>query len=363
MAPIIPEWNKLLVEGRTKLGKSIPIIEAEMAIANGWVKRIESGEPCPLDLVFGYARTIGLDMDEFGSKFAESITFDPGWSIVSETHSSSRFHFDYSGHPATILIPTDGTSLRLAIDNFIATLNSNKKAEGITLGFMGLLRDLPTVNPAVVWGLIIQRLYTIPYSWNPDNLSPGGDLAQSWKRSAGWALEQVVVRRYSNALHLHGITISSDNKDIKEFSRAFHINESKPDVVLFSENKGVKNWIGALAIKASVAERRDDDVPWAGEVMDAGMIVPYVTMDVKSYPGRAPSVDGEYKENWDGVGTDKRNAKRSDVEDQGVFSGVFSFNTNTKPTHPKYNTPGNRIFSIDWSNSNDELLQFILSNS
>ena len=363
MATTNSEWIVMLVGGRKETGKSISIIESEMRIANGWINQIESGESCPLELVFEYARTIGLDMDLFGSKFAKSVTFDPGWQIKTVNSSSCEFIFDYAGHLASIEIPISSAELRGAINNFISTLNSHKKAKAIALGFNGLLVDLPKVNPAVVWGLITQRLYTNKYSWNPGNLSQGGDLAQSWKRSAGWALEEVVVTRYKQDLHSHGIIISKETKDIQDFSVSLGINESKPDVVLFSESEGKKSWIGALAVKASVAERRDDDVPWAGKVMNSGLIVPYVTMDVKSYPGRAPSVDGEYKQNWNEVGDDNRNAKRSDVEDQGVFSGVFSFNTNTIPTHPDYETPGNRIYSIDWGNSNDELFQFIISNS
>jgi hypothetical protein len=367
MSDNIPEWIQLLVAQRTSKNLSISSIESNMRIATGWINRIESGENCPLDLIFGYARAIDIDMDNFGSKLANSIGFNPGWNIVSVNDTRSHFHFDYAGHPASITIPASESSLRTAINNFVTTLNSHRKAIGVATGFIGLVRDLPGVNPAEIWGLIIQRLYTIPYSWEPANLSQGGDLSQSWKRSAGWALEEVVVRRYSAALLLHGITISKDTSDIREFSRHLGINESKPDVVLYSEIEQDeitrKNWIGALAVKASVAERRDDDVPWASEVMNAGLIVPYVTMDVKSYPGRAPSVDGEYKENWNGVGEDGRNAKRSDVEDDGVFSGVFSFNTNTIPTHSGYPQPGNRIFSIIWSNQNDELLQFILANS
>ena len=117
---------------------------------------------------------------------------------------------DYAGHPASITIPACESSLRTAINNFVTTLNSHRKAVGIATGFVGLVSDLPGVNPAEIWGLIIQRLYTIPYSWEPANLSQGGDLAQSWKRSAGWALEEVVVQRYSAALLLHGITISKD---------------------------------------------------------------------------------------------------------------------------------------------------------
>ena len=362
----VPEWIQLLVNQRVSRDISISSIESNMRIANGWINRIESGENCPLDLIFGYARAIDIDMDNFGSVFANSIGFDPGWQIVPINNTTSNFHFDYAGRPASITIPASESSLRTAIDNFVTTLNSHRKAVGVATGFRGLVEALPTVNPAEIWGLIVQRLYTIPYSWYPANLSQGGDLSQSWKRSAGWALEEVVVRRYSAALLLHGITISKETSDIQEFSRHLEINESKPDVVLYSEMEQdeiiVKNWIGALAVKASVAERRDDDVPWAAEVMNAGLIVPYVTMDVKSYPGRAPSVDGEYKANWNGVGEDGRNAKRSDVEDNGVFSGVFSFNRNTIPTHSRYVQPGNRIFSINWSNQNDELLQFIIAN-
>ena len=98
------EWIKLLSEQRKSCGLTVPQIESKMNIASGWIKRIESGQNCPIELIFGYARAIDIDIDKFGSVFAKSTRFYSGWHISSVDKNRSKFHFDYAGHPASVEI-------------------------------------------------------------------------------------------------------------------------------------------------------------------------------------------------------------------------------------------------------------------
>ena len=54
---------------------------------------------------------------------------------------------------------------------------------------------------------------------------------------------------------------------------------------------------------------------------NCGYTSPLWTMDCKSMPGEFPINRGEL-----GEVTDRRSAKRKDIEDEGYFTGCFSYN-------------------------------------
>jgi hypothetical protein len=64
-----------------------------------------------------------------------------------------------------------------------------------------------------------------------------------------------------------------------------------------------------------------------------------------------------------GSGDDKRSAKRVDMEDDGFFSACFSYNKNTKPTPPQYNSPGGRVVLCDFTSPRDSFHDFIVSET
>jgi hypothetical protein len=105
---------------------------------------------------------------------------------------------------------------------------------------------------------------------------------------------------------------------------------------------------GAVHVKASFAERRDDDVPLSRALMEAGFASIFWTMDSKSGPSERPVNRGELGALL-GEGDDERSQKRKDFEVYGSFSACFSYNRNTKPT-PIEQEAAARIHRVDFSN-------------
>ena len=110
-----------------------------------------------------------------------------------------------------------------------------------------------------------------------------------------------------------------------------------------------------MHVKASFAERRTDDVPMSIALTRAGYTSPLWTMDCKSTPSAKPRNRGEL-----GALRTQRSAKRKDIEDEGYFSGCFSYNRNTIPS-PESLPPERRIYVCDFRNPDDAFSQFILS--
>jgi len=56
----------------------------------------------------------------------------------------------------------------------------------------------PHANPSDIWWFVVSRAYHDPFN-HPAHYARL-DLGQSWKRTGGWALEEVLVRHYGPAL-------------------------------------------------------------------------------------------------------------------------------------------------------------------
>lgn len=159
---------------------------------------------------------------------------------------------------------------------------------------------------------------------------------QSWKRTGGWALEKIVVARYSEELREKGVKIFIANKhtkqelmnQVKSISR---IEADKADVLLTTRVGDDERLFGVVNVKASFAERRTDDVPLSKDLIEAGYYSPLWTMDCKSSPSAKPFNKGELGKTKT-TSEDERSAKRKDIEEDGYFSVCFSYNANTLPT-------------------------------
>ena len=128
--------------------------------------------------------------------------------------------------------------------------------------------------------------------------------------------------------------------------------------MLSGEWGGKRMFFGVCHVKASIAERRTDDVPLSRALIDGGFTSPFLTMDCKSGPSKDPVNRGELGEVL-GAGNDQRSAKRKDIEDDGYFSACFSYNANTLPTPARQRAKA-RIFVCDFRNPDDAFAQFII---
>jgi hypothetical protein len=186
------------------------------------------------------------------------------------------------------------------------------------------------------------------------------DLSQSWKRTGGWALEKVLVRHYGPFLKQHGVNLFvADGKTKEELIRARklpdRIEVDKIDVVLTGDTSKGTRFFGVVHVKASFAERRTDDVPLSNALRKRGYTSTLWTMDCKSTPSTRPINRGEL-----GAADGRRSAKRKDVEDDGYFTGCFSYNKQTQPSQMTLPVE-RRIHVCDFANPNDEFSQFILA--
>ena len=77
-------------------------------------------------------------------------------------------------------------------------------------------------------------------------------------------------------------------------------------------------------------------------------------MDCKSSPGVQPINRGEL-----GALGENRSAKRRDVEDEGFFTGIFSYNSHTVPS-PATLPADNRVYVCNFANPEDVFSQFII---
>jgi hypothetical protein len=184
------------------------------------------------------------------------------------------------------------------------------------------------------------------------------DLGQSWKRTGGWALEEVLVHHYSPALAEHGIRIFIAHGHEKhtllgDVETDDRLEPDKADVLLVGATKTEPACFGVVHVKASFAERRTDDVPMSKALVEADYCSPLWTMDCKSSPSALPINRGELGVARGTAETDRRSAKRKDIEDDGYFSACFSYNRNTIPT-PDNQDAAARIITCDFADSRDD---------
>lgn len=185
------------------------------------------------------------------------------------------------------------------------------------------------------------------------------NLDQSWKRTSGWALEVVLVRHYGPFLKEHGVNLyiadgSAKQKMVESLKLSERVEADKIDVVLSGDTSKGPRFFGVVHVKASFAERRTDDVPLSSALTRAGYISPLWTLDNKSMPRTHPVNRGEL-----GAVDGERSAKRRDIEDEGYFTGCFSYNQNTRPS-PESLPAERRIHVCNFANPNDVFSQFIL---
>jgi transcriptional regulator with XRE-family HTH domain len=127
--------------------------------------------------------------------------------------------------------------------------------------FLSLVQGNATANPSDVWRYIVSPAFCDPQ--NHPTSSYGKDLAQSFKRTGGWALERVLVAHYSDFLGQYGIELTKNNANhsLAEMGLAGQIHLDKIDLFILARQGDSMAPLGVLHIKSSLAERRTDDLP------------------------------------------------------------------------------------------------------
>lgn len=215
-----------------------------------------------------------------------------------------------------------------------------KNRDAIKDAFLTALKTCPTANVSDLWHHVVYRQYCATF-----NRYRSRDPMQSWKRASGDALELAVMELYSATLLEHNIRIEvliSKPKKIAAL-RAMRIDKvvgsSKLDVGLFFDD--TDQIFGGVHVKASLAERIDDDVPCSRAMMKGGYFSPLWTLDVKSFP----PPEGDLVNRGELGSPEAPTDKRKKVEVHGDFDHIFSANARTVPSLEKTQS-GKRVIAI-----------------
>ena len=358
---------------RENAGLSTEDLAADLILGPGWVERIESGESVPdVDTLFVLIDRIGVDPAAiFADILDESAEASPAelsrFIRAEEDGPDLLIHFTYANFDAeyrlgdasvtqfeeVLLTLRDGLAGLLAVEGD-SDVQSQIKTSAVASAFMKAVTLWPHANPSDLWWFVIYRAYCDPYN-HPAEFARLS-FEQSWKRTGGWALEEILVRHYASELKKHDITIeiatgARKQTLLSQITIGRRLIPDKVDVILTGPEDVV---FGVVHVKASFAERRTDDVPMSEALVKNGYFSPLWTMDCKSGPSARPSNRGEL-----GRATGNRSEKRIGIEDDAEFSACYSYNRNTIPTaHPPATKAD--IIVCDFTNPDDRFTEGVL---
>lgn len=357
---------------REEAGMSEAALEESLILGPGWVSRFEKGETIPsIDMLLALLHETGSSLDALlkGLPSAPDAAEVERFMFGEQDGENIFVHFRYANFDAKFVLQTatieqfeaiiktlrDGLARLASADD---TVSQAIKTEAVAACFLKAVKTWPHASPSDLWWFVVYRAYCDPYN-HPAQFARL-DFTQSWKRAGGWALEEILVRHYGPFLKSKGINLfiangAAKQTIIKSLKVGDRLEADKIDVVLSGNHQGQQKFFGVVHVKASFAERRTDDVPMSLALVKHGFTSPLWTMDCKSTPSATPNNRGEL---GDAEG-DRRSAKRRDIEDEGYFSGCFSYNNNTNPSGK--NIPvERRIYVCDFTNPDDVFSRFII---
>lgn len=376
--PIVQYILRRLQDLREGEGLSRGQVEEKLLLGPGWIERYETGQTVPeINSLLAIVEALGRDYEDLfeGLPAPDGSAANHLERLVNAHQDGNDLivSFPYGAHEAEVRL-TNATVAEFdcvlkALRDGLAKLDSSLpsadqesiKTDAVAHAFMTAMKQWPKANPSDVWYFVVYRAYLDPYN-HPAEFARL-DLSQSWRRTSGWALEKVVVLHYAPLLEKCGIRLFMPTKEEAEqlLAQATGVTErleaDKLDLALTGMVKGQETFFGAVHVKASFAERRTDDVPMSKALVDAGFVSPLWTMDCKATPSAKPVNKGELGKVKE-PDKDRRSAKRKDIEDDGYFSGCFSYNLNTAPT-PAAQQAVARVFVSDFSNPDDSFSRFI----
>jgi transcriptional regulator with XRE-family HTH domain len=355
---------------RGKAGLTAAQLEERLILGPGWITRFENGESVPsIDMLLAILHETGAGLGDLLQGLPEPDAAAIERFIFAEQAGNdivihfryANFDSEYTLHDARIeeyeaVIKTlrDGLSrLVAANEDQIEAIKSDSAARA----FLSAVRTWPHASPSDLWWFLVYRAYCDPFN-HPAKYARL-DFTQSWKRTGGWALEVVLVRHYGPFLKENGVNLfiadaAAKRRLVDVMNLGDRIEADKVDVVLTGDLPGGPKFFGVIHVKASFAERRTDDVPMSIALTKAGYTSPLWTMDCKSTPAARPVNRGEL-----GAVEGRRSAKRKDIENEGYFTGCFSYNRNTQPS-PAALPDEKRVHVCDFSNPDDDFARFII---
>jgi transcriptional regulator with XRE-family HTH domain len=357
---------------RKKAGLTEAALEEKLILGPGWIRRFETAQTVPsIDMLLAILHETGASLPDLLQGLPEPDAARIERALFAEPAGRDLIlHFPYGNFDARYRLRNsqlhEFEAVEKSLRDSLARLASGNddqseaiKTDAVAKCFLHATGLWPAANPSDLWWFVVYRAYCDPYN-HPARFARL-DFTQSWKRTGGWALEEVLIRYYGPFLKQHGINLTIEDSAAKQaIVRRLNLPErveaDKIDVVLSGDSKGgASRFFGVVHVKASFAERRTDDVPLSEALTRAGYTSPLWTMDCKSMPGTQPINRGEL-----GAVEGRRSAKRKDIEDDGVFTGCFSYNANTQPSSSRL-PPERRVHVCNFANPDDAFARFIIS--
>lgn len=356
---------------RDQAGLSDTELEERLILGPGWISRFESGATIPsIDMLLAIVREMGFTLGDLlkdlptppsNPEVERHIFAEQSGNDIVINFRYAKFDAHYQLANSTVdqfedVIKTlrDGLSRLSSVDEEISEAI---KTDSVARTFLKAVEIWPDANPSDLWWFLVYRAYCDPYN-HPAEFARL-DFTQSWKRTGGWALEEVLVRHYGPSLREKGINLFIANGAVKErivnaLDVGDRIEADKIDIMLTGGDSAHSGqFFGVVHVKASFAERRTDDVPMSTALSKAGYTSPLWTMDCKSSPSARPFNQGEL-----GGVQGRISAKRKDIEEEGYFTGCFSYNRNTNPSLDNL-APERRIYVCDFKAPDDIFSNFI----
>lgn len=342
-------------------------LEERLILGPGWITRFETAESVPsIDMLLAILHETGASLSDLLQGLPEPEASTVARTIFAEPSGNDlSVHFTYADYDATYTL---GRATLKQFEIVIKTLRDGLsrqrnsgiqqiKTDSVARAFLEAVRLWPDASPSDLWWFIVYRAYCDPYNHPAEFARLNFD--QSWKRTGGWALEEILIRHYAPFLKTQGINLViadavTKRRLVGNLDVAMRIETDKIDVVLTGDTPEGQQFFGVVHVKASFAERRTDDVPMSKALTEAGYTSPLWTMDCKGMPSATPVNRGEL---GDVMG--RRSAKRKDIEDEGYFTGCFSYNKNTRPS-PATLPDDRRVYVCDFSNADDVFSQFLI---
>lgn len=355
---------------RKQAGLSESELEERLILGPGWVQRFESGSTVPsIHMLLTIIHEMGASLENLLDGLPEPKATEVERCIFAEESGSDiLINFRYAKFDAQYTLPNstlqnfetviktlrDGLARLARVDQDQSTAI---KTDSVAKTFLAAVREWPTANPSDLWWFLVYRAFCDPYN-HPAQFARL-DFTQSWKRTGGWALEEILVRHYGPFLKKNGVNLfiadsAEKQKWVDDLDLEDRLEADKIDVLLTGDTAKGTRFFGVVHVKASFAERRTDDVPMSTALSHGGYTSPLWTMDCKSTPSASPVNRGEL-----GGVAGPRSAKRRDIEDEGYFTGCFSYNRHTQPSADTLPAE-RRVYVCNFTNPDDVFSRFIL---
>ncbi len=348
---------------RESLGVTQESLAEAARLDRSYIGGIERGERNPaLTAILRLASVLGVAPGHLFDGVGDGVGMQylADGIVAMATNNGLLIRFKYDRYDAEYQL--EGATLP-QFNQVLSVLNNglasgSRRADAVAETFLTAVQTWPDANPSDLWTFLVNRAYCDRS--NHPNANARLNLEQSWKRTSGWALERVLVAHYQPFLIGKGLSIKVGSKAEKAALLGRiddpRIVPDKADILLCYDADDVKRLLGVVHVKASIAERRTDDVPLSQALIAADYLSVFWTMDAKSFPAARPVNRGEFGD----VDDDQLSDKRRDFEEHGHFSACFSYNRNTIPT-PEDSDAEARIFVCDFTNPDDHFSQFLIS--